>query len=54
MKENNKHLLTGKVMEPARLGFLKVKIRDEESFPVKIEGTDILVGVEKILATAKQ
>ena len=41
-------LRTGRNMEPAKLGFLKIKLRDEDSFPVKVEGEVILVGTERI------
>ncbi|MCX5774912.1 MAG: Rieske 2Fe-2S domain-containing protein [Firmicutes bacterium] len=37
---------TGKLFSPGKLLFIKVKPRDLLSFPVKIEGNDILVGIE--------
>ncbi len=45
-------LLTGKAVEGAKIGFLKVKVKDEDCFPVKVEGGEILVGTEKILEPA--
>ncbi len=41
-------LQSGKSLEGAKVGFLKVKVRDEECFPVKLEGEEILVGTERI------
>src|SRR5512138_551459 len=40
-------LQTGRNVEGARIGFLKIKLRDEQCFPVKVEGDDILVGTER-------
>ena len=37
---------TGKLFSPGKLLFIKVKAHDLQSYPVKIEGTNILVGVE--------
>jgi 3-phenylpropionate/trans-cinnamate dioxygenase ferredoxin component len=37
---------TGKVVQPGKLLFIKVKVHDIQSYPVKIEGTDILLGME--------
>ena len=42
-------LRTGKAVEGAKIGFMKIKVKDETCYPVKIEGTDILVGFEEIL-----
>ncbi|HLG87932.1 MAG TPA: Rieske 2Fe-2S domain-containing protein [Alphaproteobacteria bacterium] len=36
---------TGKAIADAKLLFLKMKVRDARSFPVQINGADILVGV---------
>lgn len=36
----------GKVIERGSLFFIKVKTHDLQSYPVKIEGTDILIGME--------
>jgi 3-phenylpropionate/trans-cinnamate dioxygenase ferredoxin subunit len=38
-------LKTGKAIRGAKIGFIKININDEASYPVKVEGTDILVGV---------
>ena len=35
---------TGVVVGEAKIGFIKMKVANEPSFPVKIVGTDILVG----------
>lgn len=37
---------TGKVIQSGKLFFLKVKVHDLHSYPIKIEGTDILLGIE--------
>lgn len=37
---------TGQVVERGRLFFVKVRVTDLQSYPVKIEGTDILIGIE--------
>jgi 3-phenylpropionate/trans-cinnamate dioxygenase ferredoxin component len=37
---------TGQVVQRGTLFFLKVKVTDLQSYPVKIEGTDILIGFE--------
>ncbi len=36
---------TGKAVGEAKIGFIKMKVKDEESCMVKVEGTDILVGI---------
>jgi 3-phenylpropionate/trans-cinnamate dioxygenase ferredoxin subunit len=36
---------TGKAVGEAKIGFMKMKVQDEESYPVKVDGTDILVGL---------
>lgn len=36
---------TGQAVTDARIGFMKMKVKNEESFAVKLEGTDILVAV---------
>lgn len=38
---------TGKVVKSGRLLLIKVKVHDRHSYPVKIEGTDILLGIEE-------
>ena len=37
---------TGKAVGDAKVAFIKMRVKDVESFPVKVEGTDILVGME--------
>jgi 3-phenylpropionate/trans-cinnamate dioxygenase ferredoxin subunit len=34
---------TGENVRGAKIGFIKMNVRDEESYRVKVEGTDILV-----------
>jgi 3-phenylpropionate/trans-cinnamate dioxygenase ferredoxin component len=36
---------TGQAVGDAKIGFVKMKVKDEESYTVKVDGTDILVGV---------
>lgn len=36
---------TGKAVGEARIGFVKVKARDEAGYRVKVDGTQILVGL---------
>lgn len=36
---------TGKAVQDAKLLFLKMKVKDAPSFPVRTEGMDVLVGV---------
>jgi len=36
---------TGKAVGEAKIGFIKMKVKDEESCMVKVEGTDIMVGI---------
>ena len=36
---------TGKSIRGAKIGFVKMNVRDEVSYTVKVEGTDILVGI---------
>jgi 3-phenylpropionate/trans-cinnamate dioxygenase ferredoxin subunit len=36
---------TGKAVRGAQIGFIKMNVKDEESYVVKVEGTNILVGV---------
>jgi 3-phenylpropionate/trans-cinnamate dioxygenase ferredoxin subunit len=38
-------LKTGQAVADAKIGFLKMKVKDEVSYTVKVEGTDILVGI---------
>jgi 3-phenylpropionate/trans-cinnamate dioxygenase ferredoxin component len=35
---------TGQAVGEARIAFMKMKVKDETSYSVKVEGTDILVG----------
>lgn len=37
---------TGKFVSPGKLLFMKVNPHDAKSYPVKVEGDDILVGIE--------
>ena len=37
---------TGKAVGDAKVAFMKMAVKDVASFPVKVEGTDILVGME--------
>ena len=36
---------TGQAVGQAKIAIVKMNVKDEESFPVKVEGTDILVGI---------
>ena len=36
---------TGKAVGEAKIGFIKMKVKDEESYMIKVEGTDIMVGI---------
>lgn len=36
---------SGKLVGQGRLAFVKVHPRDEESYPIKVEGTSLLVGL---------
>jgi 3-phenylpropionate/trans-cinnamate dioxygenase ferredoxin component len=35
---------TGKAVGEAKIAFVKMKVKDEPGYPVKVEGTDILIG----------
>lgn len=37
---------TGKFVSPGKFLFVKVHTHDLKSYPVKVEGTDVLVGIE--------
>jgi 3-phenylpropionate/trans-cinnamate dioxygenase ferredoxin component len=37
---------TGQVVESGKLFFIHVKVHDLHSYPIKIEGTDLLIGIE--------
>lgn len=37
---------TGKVVTPGKLLFMKVKVHDLKSYPIKIEGTDLLLALD--------
>jgi len=41
------NLMTGKAVREAKIGFIKIKVKDEASYTVKVEGTDILVEYPK-------
>ncbi|MFA7673567.1 MAG: Rieske (2Fe-2S) protein [Clostridia bacterium] len=36
----------GKAIKSGKLFFIKVKISDVKSYPIKVEGTDIMIGIE--------
>jgi len=36
---------TGQAVAEAKIGFMKMKVKDEVSYTVKVEGTDIMVGI---------
>lgn len=36
---------TGEVVKSGKIVFIKVKVNDTQTYPVKIEGTDIFVGI---------
>jgi 3-phenylpropionate/trans-cinnamate dioxygenase ferredoxin subunit len=38
-------LKTGKAVRGAKIGFVKINVKDEASYIVKVDGTDILVGI---------
>src|SRR5665647_870270 len=38
------NVITGKNVRDAKIVFVKMKVNDTQSLPVKVEGTDILVG----------
>jgi 3-phenylpropionate/trans-cinnamate dioxygenase ferredoxin subunit len=38
-------LKTGKAIRGAKIGFIKINVNDEAIYTVKVDGTDILVGV---------
>lgn len=37
---------TGKAVEGGKLLFVKIKVRDLKSYPVKTEGSELLLGIE--------
>lgn len=37
---------TGEVVQSGKIAFIRVKVRDTHVYPVIVEGTDILVGIE--------
>ena len=39
-------LRTGKVVTKGKLFLLKVKVSDLHQYPVKVEGTDIMIGID--------
>ncbi len=36
---------TGQAIADAKIGFIKMGVKDEESYSIKVEGTDIYVGM---------
>ena len=38
-------LKTGMAVRGAKIGLIKINVKDEASYTVKVEGTDILVGI---------
>ena len=40
---------TGKAVGGAKIAFLKIQVKDEESYMVKVEGTTILVGLPSLV-----
>lgn len=40
------NLKTGKNMHDAKIAFVKMKVNDAKTFPVKVEGSDIFIGIE--------
>jgi 3-phenylpropionate/trans-cinnamate dioxygenase ferredoxin subunit len=36
---------TGQAVADAKIAFVKMKVKDEERYPVKVDGTEILVGI---------
>jgi 3-phenylpropionate/trans-cinnamate dioxygenase ferredoxin subunit len=36
---------TGKAVGEAKIGFMKMKVKDEAGYTVKVEGTNVLVGI---------
>jgi 3-phenylpropionate/trans-cinnamate dioxygenase ferredoxin component len=38
---------TGQAVADARIGFIKMGVKDETSYTVKVEGTDIFVGISQ-------
>jgi len=38
-------ITTGKNIDAAKMGFIKMKIKDEEIYPIKIDGDDIFIGI---------
>ncbi len=37
---------TGRAVRGAKMGFVKIKIKDETVYPVKVEGNDVLVDLD--------
>ena len=37
---------TGKVVHPGTLLFMKVRVRDVRSYPVRVDGSDVMLGIE--------
>lgn len=40
------NVTTGKNVRDAKILFAKIKVKDAQTYPVKIEGADILIGIE--------
>ncbi len=37
---------TGEVVQSGKIAFIRVKVKNTTAYPVKVEGTDILLGIE--------
>jgi len=40
------NVTTGKNVRDAKILFAKIKVKDAQTYPVKVEGADILIGIE--------
>ena len=40
------NVTTGKNVRDAKILFAKIKVKDAQAYPVKVEGADILIGIE--------
>jgi len=38
-------LKTGQAVRGAKIGFIKINVKDEASYTIKVDGSDILVGI---------
>jgi 3-phenylpropionate/trans-cinnamate dioxygenase ferredoxin component len=39
-------VVTGKNVGEAKIGILKIRVKDAQTYPVKVEGNDVLIGME--------